>query len=60
VRYERISFNDALANQNIQVMDRAALAFAADKGIGLAICQPDPQIVLAVLNGDTSHGTIVS
>jgi uridylate kinase len=60
VRYERISFNDALANQNIQVMDRAALAFAADKDIKLAICQPDPQTVLAVLNGDTSRGTIVS
>jgi uridylate kinase len=60
VRYERISFNDALANQEIQVMDRAALAFAADKNISLAICQPDPKIVLAVLNGNTTHGTIVS
>lgn len=60
VRYERISFNDALANQQVQVMDRAALAFAADKEIGLAICKPDPNIVLSILNGDTSKGTIVS
>lgn len=60
VRYERLSFDEALANQEIQVMDRAALAFAADKNIGLAICQPDPKKVLAVLSGDTSCGTIVS
>jgi uridylate kinase len=60
VRYSELSFSEALANQDIQVMDRAALAFAADKGIRLAICQPDPQTVLAVLNGDTTHGTIVS
>jgi uridylate kinase len=59
-RYERLTFNEALENQKIQVMDRAALAFAADKGISLAICQPVPETVLAVLGGDTSKGTIVS
>lgn len=59
-RYERISFNEALANQEIQIMDRASLAFAADKEITLVICQPDPEVVLAVLKGDTKKGTIIS
>jgi uridylate kinase len=59
-RYEKLSFNEALANQEIQVMDRAALAFAADKKISLVICQPDPEVVLSVLKGDTKQGTIVS
>lgn len=59
-KYDNITFNDALANQEIQVMDRAALAFAADKAIKIAVCQPDPQIVLDLLKGDTSKGTIVS
>ena len=34
VRYEKLTFDEALANQEILVMDRAALAFAADKEIG--------------------------
>lgn len=59
IRYTNLSFDEALANQEIQVMDRAALAFAADKGINLAICQPEPKKVLAVLSGDTTAGTLV-
>lgn len=59
-RYTHLSFNEALANPEIQVMDRAAMAFAADKGIKIAICQPDPKTVLDLLQGDTSKGTIVS
>jgi uridylate kinase len=59
-RYTRLSFNEALANPEIQVMDRAAMAFAADKGIKIAICQPDPDTVLSLLKGDTAKGTIVS
>jgi uridylate kinase len=58
-RYTTLSFNDALANQDIQVMDRAALAFAADKSIKIAVCQPDPAKVLALLEGDTTTGTLV-
>lgn len=60
VRYEKLSFDEVMANQEIQVMDRAAMAFAADKNIGIAVCQPDPKKVLAVLNGDTSCGTLVT
>lgn len=60
IRYERLSFDEALANQEIQVMDRAALALAADKSITIAVCQPDPHKVLAVLAGDTAAGTLVS
>lgn len=60
IRYDRLSFDQALANQEIQVMDRAALAFAADKDISIGICLLEPEIVLAVLDGDTTKGTIVS
>lgn len=59
VRYENLTFDEVLENQEIQVMDRAAMAFAADKNISIAVCQPNPAKVIAVLNGDTSCGTIV-
>ncbi len=59
-RYDHLSYSDALANEQVQVMDRAAMAFAADKGITIGICQPNPQDVLALLSGDTAHGTLVS
>lgn len=60
VRYERIAYSDVLANEHIAVMDKAAMAFAADKAITIGICQPNPQDVLALLGGDTSRGTLVS
>lgn len=60
VRYDHLSYTDALANEHIQVMDRAAMAFAADKGITIGICQPNPQDVLALLGGNTARGTLVS
>ena len=60
VRYERIAYSDVLANKHIAVMDKAAMAFAADKAITIGICQPNPQDVLALLGGDTSRGTLVS
>ncbi len=59
IRYDYISYADSLANEHIQVMDRAAMAFAADKGIAIGICQPNPNDVLALLSGDTTHGTLV-
>jgi len=58
-RLERISYNEALSNDKIQVMDKAALALAADKKIVIGICQPRPESVLALLNNDTRHGTLV-
>lgn len=60
LRYDKLTFSEALNNQNVQVMDRAAIALAADKKIAVGICQPEPEKVLALLNGDTSHGTIVN
>lgn len=59
IRYDYLSYADALANEHIQVMDRAAMAFAADKGITIGICQPNSEDVLALLDGNTAHGTIV-
>ena len=59
-RLEHVTYQEALANDKIQVMDKAALALAADKNITIGICQPDPQSVLALLAGDTSSGTLVS
>jgi uridylate kinase len=59
-RYEKLSFQQVLENQDIRVMDRAALALAADKNISIGICQPEPDKVLALLSGDTTHGTIVN
>lgn len=59
-RLPQLSYAEAVANPDIAVMDNAAMALAGDKGIKIAICQPDPAAVLAVLEGDTAHGTIVS
>lgn len=59
-RYEHLSYVEAVAKQDITVMDNAAMALAGDKGIRIAICKPDPAAVLALLDGDTSQGTIVS
>lgn len=59
MRYDHISYTEALANEHVQIMDRAALAFAADKGITIGICKPNPEDVLALLNGDTTRGTLV-
>jgi uridylate kinase len=59
-RYERLSFAEALANDKIQVMDRAAVAFAADKGLRIAVCQPNPTHVIALLADDTQNGTLVA
>jgi uridylate kinase len=58
-RLERIGYDEALSNDKIQVMDKAALALAADKKILIGICQPNPDNVLALLNNDTSRGTLV-
>lgn len=60
VKYDNITFSEALANENIRVMDRAALALAADKQIKIAVCQPRPEFVLDVLGGKTENGSIVS
>lgn len=60
VRYARITYAEVLANDAIQVMDKAAMAFAADKQLTIAICKPQVNDVLAILHSDTSHGTIVS
>jgi uridylate kinase len=60
IRFERISYNEVLANPDIQVMDRAAMALAAENEMTLAVCKLEPQTVLDLLGGDTSKGTIVS
>lgn len=59
VRYENLSYADAVAKEEIAVMDNAAMAFAGDKGIRIAICKPSSEDVLALLDGDTSRGTLV-
>lgn len=59
-KYSKLSFQEALANEKIRVMDRAALALAADQNISIGVCQPKPENVLALLGGNTEHGTIVS
>lgn len=59
-RYSTLSYDEVAMNKEIQVMDRAALAFAADKEITIGICQPNPDHVLSLLDGNTSHGTLVS
>lgn len=59
-RYERLTYAEAVAKEDISVMDNAAMALAGDKGIRIAICKPDPQAVLALLEGDTKRGTLVS
>jgi uridylate kinase len=59
-RYDRLTYQEALANLDIKVMDRAALAFAADKNLTLAVCEPTAVSVLSLLRGETTHGTIVT
>lgn len=58
-RVERVSFDDAINDPDIRVMDKAAIALAAEKGIKIAICQPIPEHVLAVINDDTEFGSII-
>lgn len=59
-RIPMLSYADAVANPDINVMDNAALALAGDKGIQIAICKLDAHDVIQTLAGDTSHGTLVS
>lgn len=59
LRYDTLTYQEALSNPDIQVMDKTGLAMAADKKITIGVCQPEPDKVLALLNGDTSHGTLV-
>jgi uridylate kinase len=58
-RKEHVTYEEALSNPNIQVMDKAAMAHAADKGIKIAICQPIPEHVISVVNGETKYGSII-
>jgi uridylate kinase len=41
-KYNKLTFKEVLANPNINVMDRAAMALASDKNISIGVCQPDP------------------
>ena len=59
-RYEHLSYEEVANNEQIKVMDRAALSLAADKSIKVAVCSATPEAVLATLNGDTSQGSIIS
>lgn len=59
-RYATLSYDEAVAKKDIAVMDNAAMALAGDKAIKIAICRPEPSAVLALLDGDTSRGTIVA
>lgn len=59
-RYERLTYAEALANPDIEVMDQAAMAFASDKDLTLAVCKPLPKFVLSLLLDKTTHGTIVT
>lgn len=59
-RYQTLTYEDVFANPNIQVMDRTAMDMAAERGITIAVCKPDPSDVLAVLGGSTLRGTIIS
>lgn len=56
----RLNLRRALEDTSIQVMDNAALAYALDHDITISICEPNPNDVIAVLNGDTSRGSVVS
>jgi uridylate kinase len=60
LRYERLTYQDVANNPEIKVMDRSALALAADKQIAIAVCSANPEDVLAILNGDISRGSIIS
>jgi uridylate kinase len=59
-RIPRMSLDDALQNTNVNVMDNAALAYARDHGLSIAITQPIPEHVAEVLEGDTTHGSLVT
>lgn len=60
VRFERLMFDEAISNPKITVMDKAAMGFAAEANIRIAVCQPFPGQVLQVLTGNTTqYGTIV-
>lgn len=59
-RYDHVSYAEILANEQIKIMDKAAIAFASDKSLTVGVCQPKPQDVLALLSGDTSRGTLVT
>lgn len=59
-KYETLTYDMAVGNPKIKVMDKAAMALAGDKQIKIIICKPSPTDVLATLAGDTTNGTIVS
>ncbi len=56
----RISLEQALADPDINVMDKTALAFAQEHSITIAVCMPDPDHVIEVLDEDVTHGSLVT
>lgn len=59
-RYEKMTYEQAMQNPEIKVMDKAALALAFDKHIKVIVCSSTSEAVLATLAGDTSLGTVVA
>lgn len=59
-RYEKMTYEQAMQNPEIKVMDKAALALAFDKRIKVIVCASTSEAVLATLAGDTSLGTVVA
>lgn len=60
VKFDTLSYAQALADPNIKVMDQAALAFAEDKDLRTIICLPVANHILSLISGDTQHGSIIT
>lgn len=60
IHIPRMSLGKALADPSVEVMDKTAMAYALDHNITIAICEPNPDDVIAVLNGDTARGSVIT
>lgn len=58
-KYDKITYSEALANPDIKVMDKAAMALASDKDITIGICRPELNDLLELLEGNTLNGSLV-
>ncbi len=58
-KIDNLTIQEAIKNE-YGIMDHAAFGYAKTHGIGINVCKPEPEHVLSVLSGETTHGTIIS
>ncbi len=60
VKYDQISYQQAVEDENIKVMDKAAMGLAMEQNMPVVICKLDPSGTIARVAAGEQHGTTIS